>query len=640
MKKTFLSVLLGLFVVLILSCSQNQATENDQYQLHNPFTVDYVISNIRQEQPRLVLNADIEKILRTKLQSDPVVKNIYEAVRLNAESIFDKPFLERIKIGRRLLSVSREMLYRINMLGMVYRIEKDPRILERIDGEVKAVCQFSDWNPSHYLDVGEMAMAVAIALDWTAGDLPKSTIDMAIDALIEKGIQPSYSTAKGSNTGWINGNNNWNQVCNGGMIAASIAIAERDPELAAKTIKRSIDGLPHALEEYGPDGVYPEGSTYWGYGTVFSVVTNAMLESAFGTDFGLGDYPAFKESALFRVLMNAPSGWYYNFADCGDQRSENGDITLAWFASKTGDELFYERNRLLRSPSKIGKLRRLDGAGLVWLAQYEKIKESNLPIAWKGEGSNPVAVFTGGTDDPYGYYFGGKGGRGTVNHGNMDGGSFIFELNGVRWVFDPGNQSYNTLEQTGFDLWNKSQDSERWTLLNKGNFGHSTLTVNNQLHVVDGKATIIDFKDGETPQVTFDLSPTFEGQLKSAQRTFTKDSNVSLVIDDKIEVSDETELITWQLMTTLDVEITSNGATLSKPEYSSTTPVKKLYIENLSHSDIQMNVVSLDPPPLELDRRIENLKRIELKIPASLAESGKLDIKVKLRGQKNWREGY
>jgi len=640
MKKTFLSVLLGLFVVLILSCSQNQATENDQYQLHNPFTVDYVISNIRQEQPRLVLNADIEKILRTKLQSDPVVKNIYEAIRLNAESIFDKPFLERIKIGRRLLSVSREMLYRINMLGMVYRIEKDPRILERIDGEVKAVCQFSDWNPSHYLDVGEMAMAVAIALDWTAGDLPKSTIDMAIDALIEKGIQPSYSTAKGSNTGWINGNNNWNQVCNGGMIAASIAIAERDPELAAKTIKRSIDGLPHALEEYGPDGVYPEGSTYWGYGTVFSVVTNAMLESAFGTDFGLGDYPAFKESALFRVLMNAPSGWYYNFADCGDQRSENGDITLAWFASKTGDELFYERNRLLRSPSKIGKLRRLDGAGLVWLAQYEKIKESNLPIAWKGEGSNPVAVFTGGTDDPYGYYFGGKGGRGTVNHGNMDGGSFIFELNGVRWVFDPGNQSYNTLEQTGFDLWNKSQDSERWTLLNKGNFGHSTLTVNNQLHVVDGKATIIDFKDGETPQVTFDLSPTFEGQLKSAQRTFTKDSNVSLVIDDKIEVSDETELITWQLMTTLDVEITSNGATLSKPEYSSTTPVKKLYIENLSHSDIQMNVVSLDPPPLELDRRIENLKRIELKIPASLAESGKLDIKVKLRGQKNWREGY
>ena len=215
-----------------------------------------------------------------------------------------------------------------------------------------------------------------------------------------------------------------------------------------------------------------------------------------------------------------------------------------------------------------------------------------------------------------------------------------FEINGVRWVSDPGNQNYNALEKEGFDLWNRSQDSQRWTLLNKGNFGHSTLTVNNQLHVVDGKATITDFKEGDTPQVTFDLTPTFEGQLKSVQRTFTKDSEVSLIIEDRIETSEDTEIITWQLMTTMAVEITPQGATISKPEYSSVSPVKKLFIENLSHPEIQMNIVSLDPPPLALDRRIENLKRIELKIPASQVSGGKLDIKIRLEGQKNWREGY
>jgi hypothetical protein len=640
--RTLQSIFLILISSTLLFCDGNQIEKSNEQGtvLTNPFTPQYLTDNLRKDLPRLVLNADIDKVLKSQLKTDPVVQNIFQAIKLNADEVMQKPFLERIKIGRRLLSVSREMLYRINMLGMVYHVEKDPEILQRIDGEVKAVCSFSDWNPSHYLDVGEMSMAVAFALDWTAGDLPKSTIDMAINALIEKGIKPSYDTSSRSNTWWINGNNNWNQVCNGGMIAASIAIAESDPELAAATIKRSIDGLPHALDEYGPDGVYPEGSTYWGYGTVFSVVTNAMLESAFGTDFGLGNYPAFKESALFRVLMNAPSGWYYNFADCGDKRSENGDITLAWFASKTGDEIFFERNRLMRSPSKIGELRRLDGAGLVWLAQYEKRMESELPTSWKGEGSNPLAVFTGGSSDPYSYYFGGKGGRGTVNHGNMDGGSFIFELNDVRWVFDPGNQSYNALEKEGFDLWNKSQDSQRWTLLNKGNFGHSTLTVNDELHVVDGKATITDFKEGDQPQVTFDLTPTFEGQLKNVKRTFTKDSDVSLVIEDNIEVIESTEIITWQLITTMDVEITSEGATLSKPEYSSVTPVKKLFIENLSHSGIQMNVVSLDPPPLTLDRRIDGLKRLELKIPASKVNGEQLNIKIRLRGQKNWREGY
>jgi len=47
------------------------------------------------------------------------------------------------------------------------------------------------------------------------------------------------------------------------MIAASIAIADVDPELAAKTIRRALDGLPHVLSEYMPDGVYPESPMYW-----------------------------------------------------------------------------------------------------------------------------------------------------------------------------------------------------------------------------------------------------------------------------------------------------------------------------------------------------------------------------------------
>ena len=32
---------------------------------------------------------------------------------------------------------------------------------------------------------------------------------------------------------------------------------------------------------------------------------------------------------------------------------------------------------------EIGRLRRLNGAGLVWVAQYEKQKESELPSSWK-----------------------------------------------------------------------------------------------------------------------------------------------------------------------------------------------------------------------------------------------------------------
>ncbi len=602
--------------------AQAPEATRDIPELTNPVTTRYLKKNLRKSQPRLVLNRSTERLLRQKLKTDPVTRNMYEAIQLNAEKILEKPLLERIQIGRRLLAVSREMLYRMNMLGMTYRIDKDPRVLSRINEEIIAVCNFSDWNPSHYLDVGEMAMAVAIGLDWTAGDLPKSTIELAEKALIEKGIKPSWPES-GKELWWVYGSNNWNQVCNGGMIAASITIAERDPELAAKTIWRALDGLPSSLVAYMPDGIYPEGSTYWDYGTGFSVITVAMLESAFGTDFGHYNYPGFKESAVFKVLMNTPSGGYYNFADCGDKRGVQGDITLAWFASKTGNASFFEKERFLMPPEEMGKLDRLAGAALVWIAQYEEKSEEKIPAAWKGEGANPIFIFTDSEGDNHGYYFGGKGGRGTVNHGNMDGGSFIFELNGVRWVVDPGNQDYHTLEKTGFNLWSNCQDCERWTLLTKNNFGHSTLTVDNKLHVVDGLATIIDFKDGTRPEATIDLTATFQGQLDKAHRKFTKDSPTSLLIEDDIETTDSTQLVTWQLITTSEVEIVPNGAILKQEG-------KSLQVENLSHPDLTMSVVSLYPAPLKLDRQIKGLKRVELRIPAWTIDNGKTNIKVRL----------
>ncbi len=205
----------------------------------------------------------------------------------------------------------------------------------------------------------------------------------------------------------------------------------------------------------------------------------------------------------------------------------------------------------------------------------------------------------------------------------MDAGSFIFELNGVRWVVDPGNQDYNALEQTGFNLWSSCQDCERWTLLTKNNFGHSTLTVNNRHHIVNGLVTLKEFKDGNNPEATFDMLPAFDNMLTSAQRTFKKDSPVSLTIEDVIETSESTKLITWQLLTTSDVELVKEGAILKHDNRS-------LKIENLSHPDLSMSIISLDPAPLKLDRQIEGLKRIELRIPAWTIENGKTIILVRL----------
>ncbi|MCF6358364.1 MAG: hypothetical protein L3J54_11215, partial [Draconibacterium sp.] len=188
--KTKIFLLISFFCLAIVFSSFAQKKEIPM--LDNPMSVQYLKKNLQKSLPRLVLNSTTEKNLKKKLKTDPVIQNVYQAIQLNAAEVQTKPLLERIKTGRRLLSVSREMLWRMNMLCMVYRVDKDPKVLQRINDEVVAVCNFSDWNPSHFLDVAEMSMAVAIALDWTAGKLPKSTIKLAKTALIEKGIKPSW----------------------------------------------------------------------------------------------------------------------------------------------------------------------------------------------------------------------------------------------------------------------------------------------------------------------------------------------------------------------------------------------------------------------------------------------------------------
>jgi hypothetical protein len=628
------ALLLALFFMAAITL-RGYAIQDEKYDLANPVTVAYLQKHLKKQAPRLILNSRIDRNLKKKLKKDPVVKSFYQVLKTDAEGIMELPLLERVMRGRRMSTGDTRT--RLSTLGMVYHIGKDPDILERLNQEVLAVCAFPDWNPSHYLDVAGTALAVALAIDWAGKDLPQSTVEIAKQALIEKGILPSFNE---DYNWWVDCHHNWNQVCHAGMVGAAIVVAEKDPELAAKTIGRALDNMGLALVEYGPDGVYPEGATYWGFGTMHTIMTASMFNAAFGTDFGISKFPGFMESADFVPLLTAPSGEFYNFYDCGSNLLENNRgsdnaavamfnrssiaVNLLWFAVQTGNSLYFDQSYFIDT----GENRRsqyFDAAALVWLSIFEEDNKTELPSAWKGEGRNPLVIFRGKTNDPEMYYLGAKGGKASNNHGNMDAGSFIFELFGIRWSIDLGNQNYNELEQAGFDLWNNDQDSERWTLLTKSSFAHSTLSVNNQLHVVDGMATITDFRGGEIPEATFDMSGVLAGQVAGASRKFVKDSPTSLVIEDDIELSEETKLITWQLVTTADVELVDGGAILKQDG-------KELRLENLSHPDLSVSIVSLYPAPLKLDLQIEGLKRLEIRIPAWTVEGDNCHIKVRLSG--------
>ncbi|NOR76380.1 MAG: hypothetical protein GQ525_14635 [Draconibacterium sp.] len=625
--KSPLSIILTIFIFCLLfsigeiGFAQNSVQKEFEIsELNNPITVSFLKKNLTKKSPKLILTPQIEKELKRKLKSDPLVQRYYQYLKDESIRILEEPFLKRELLGFRMLGVSRDMVERMGTLCMVYRVDKSSEILNRIDDELKAVCSFKDWNNQHFLDVAEMSFAVALAIDWVGKWLPKETVQLAKISLIEKGIKPSFNEG-GTRMYWISSNNNWNAVCHGGMIAAALVTADINPELSAKTISRALEKLPGSLSEYAPDGIYPEGPTYWGYGTSYTVLAASSLRTALGSDFGILQSPGFMESANFILQVRAPSDNFFNFAD-SKEKKEGRAILLSWFAAKTGDGLYFDK-LFFENPEGAG---RFAGLGLVWLSQFSQQKTTELPLNWHGKGINPVAVFRGEKEDAGQFYLAAKGGKAQLGHGNMDAGTFVFELNGVRWVIDPGTQTYYLLEKVGFNLSGLCQDCDRWTLLTKRNDGHSTITINDSPFNVQGYAPITDFKADESPEVTIDMTDLYFGNISSFQRKFVKESNQSFVIEDSFEINDSTKNITWGLMTFADVIPVKNGAVLKQDG-------EELRLTILSPEEIQVSVISLDPPPLEIDKTIENLKRIEIRVPAWIFKDNKGFIKVRLSGE-------
>src|SRR5262245_47047836 len=252
--------------------------------------------------PRLMLTAKDLEDLKKSIASDSLQEQTWKLALAEADRVTGLPPLQRVLEGKRLLAVSRECLSRVMHLSLAWRMTGDAKYLNRARDEMLNVCRFENWNPSHFLDVAEMTTALAIGYDWLYDGLNEADRATIRHAIVDKGIKASQV---GRQT-WITLDNNWNQVCNGGMAMGMLAIAEDEPALAAEIVTRSINGLPYAMKQYAPDGAYPEGPGYWSYGTTYNVMLIASLESALGTDFGLADAPGFLATAEYFLQMTGP----------------------------------------------------------------------------------------------------------------------------------------------------------------------------------------------------------------------------------------------------------------------------------------------------------------------------------------------
>ena len=554
---------------------------------NTPVTEITEVENNKTDHPRIMLLKGEETQIKELIASDATWKKMHDAIIGECNVIITKPELGRVMTGRRLLGTSRELLRRVFFLSYGYRMTANKRYLEKAEKEMLAVSRFTDWNPSHFLDVAEMTMGVAIGYDWLFNGLTENTRETVKQAIVQKGLNPSKESQY---NWWLKTENNWNQVCNAGMTFGALAVKEDYPSLANEIIERAFASIPLSLEVYKPEGVYPEGYGYWGYGTTFNILFLCAVEKALGSDRGLSHSPGFLQTSDFLKHMIAPSGKNFNWSDNGLGASLSP--AMFWLAQKSDKpSVLWSEKAFLEGEdfSKFKGIRELP-AIMIWGKNIplDKITDPKEKC-WFGQGTNPVAMMRTSWTDPNAIYLGFKSGSPSINHGHMDVGSFVMEADGVRWASDPGMQNYESLESKGMSIFGRTQDAQRWTIYRMNNHSHNVITINNQHQQVKGYGKIDAYSDAEAfSYVVSDISSVYDGQMKQVVRGVAMKDGKYVVVRDEVETLGKETKLKWAMFTFADVELGENSAILNQDN-------KKLYIQVKSPSNIEMKTWSTVP---------------------------------------------
>ena len=516
--------------------------------------------------PRLIMDAKdfkaIGKMVRKDIRKgrETPLAMVHRSIMDCADKHLEDSQLKYYKdaSGRRILHVSRDAESRILSLAYAYRMTGERKYLDRAREDMMTVCSFSDWNPSHYLDVAEMSTAVAFGFDWLYDGLDESSRKVILNAIKEKALD----TRAGQD--FYKMGNNWNQVCNSGMVAAAVATSEFFPEDAHAAMNDMLKSNPWMMKRaYEPDGAYCEGPGYWEYGTSFEVQMLAVLDKAFGTDFGLSDTKGFDRTMDYMVFTNGNTGKRFNYSDNSDRIDEAPSL---WYFAARFDKapMMFKEVEYLKEH---GYSNRILPVFVKYVAEIDpKAIVPPTTMTYSGISETPVVMTrTGWNHDDL--YLGLKGGKGDNSHGHMDAGSFVFDAFGSRWSMDMNVQAYeqveNLLKGLGGNYWSPAQNSMRYQLTRLNNRFHSTITVNGQDHVVNGMATLEEvFDTQEARGGKLNMTKVFGNALESAMRTVVIADGDHLEVTDSFRTGADKASIRWSMTTPAEPEICSDGIIL------------------------------------------------------------------------------
>jgi hypothetical protein len=504
--------------------------------------------------PRLWMTKADQAELVSRMGRDPLAARLHEAVIAEADRVMNgRTCRYDIPDGRRLLAESRLALHNIAHCAWAWRFTAEDKYRQRAIKEMDAACALKDWNPSHFLDTAEMALAVAWGYDWLHESLDNEQRKRYEDALLEKALRVADDLYR-QKEWWTRPKNNWAQVCGAGIGLAAMAIAGRDEQLAGRLVDEGVKLVESCHAFYQPDGMYPEGPGYWHYGTNYHVM---LLAACNRLGISYVDDPVLGKSGNAVMHMTSPSRLSFNFADAW-MRKEVPSPAQGWIARHYADKVQAGHVRRLYGLAMEGKGDGFVLGGYGPLAVYwlpDDPGEVALPTSGAFRGEQPVVAYRTSWDND-GVWFAMKGGRPGVSHGQMDVGTFVYDAHGERWFHDMGPENYNLPKYFG---------ARRWDYYRSQNRSHNTLEIGGRLQEPDAASSPLVRETVEdcVSVSEFDLSNAYTGSARQVTRKveFNAQSGVVRLMDN---IREPCGSVVWRAFTDAEVSVSGEHAVLTK----------------------------------------------------------------------------
>lgn len=599
------SIVILLIIVLISSAAGKQA-----YAQQLP-SLAMVTEAALRDHPRLLLTekrvTELKQIAETDKSYQQALEDLFQRAKLYIEKA---PIVDSTD-----WNIWRDTPARIYILGFSYRYTGEEQYAKALRSVLLAAVQFTDWHAeSSFLDTGEMTSAIALGYDWLYEYLTEAERETIHQAILQKGLQPGMEVynGKAKASWWASTDNNWNPVCNNGMVIGALALGKEDVEFATAVLRQAVASLRYVLPSYEPDGGWMEGPYYWEYATKSLVVALACMQTALNDDFALSESEGLANTWKYPQYFTAPNvPTTFAYADSLDNRWNLPFVF--WLAKRYDNEQaaatereyfgkahpwWKEIDQEVKDP-RFAVNRTLD---LIWyLPPVAEEEMKSLPLDAYFRGRVELASFRSSWDDPKALcVFVKAGANGALaSHGHCDAGQFeIYALGngGIRWANDTKKGAY---VDGYFDNGTAEKPGKRWSYPITNAFGHNVLLLNNENQNPFATAPFTSFGSSDNFSfVTMDLTPVY--RAKAVKRGIAMINKRQVLLQDELTLEEPTEVV-WGMNCEATIKLEDNRALLTRWGQ-------------------QMDVTILSPPGAVFDADTINKHRLTINLTKQTGE--------------------